>query len=266
MTPTPMPTRFDDAAAYEDFMSGWSRRAGERFLDWLAPAPGWHWADVGCGNGAFTELIVRRCAPGAVVGVDPSPAQVAYARERLSAAAAPVEMQVGDAEHLPWADASVDAAVMALVIFFVPDAARGVAEMARVVRPGGSVSAYAWDMDGGGFPYAALLEELSTVGLEPQPLPSADAARLDRLPQLWRGAGLEDVQTTTLDVQQRWPDFDSWWATAQRGPRLARPIAELAPDVREGLVARVRQRLQPAADGSVTVQARAHAVRGRRAA
>ena len=119
---TQMPTRFDDAAAYEDFMSGWSRRAGERFLDWLAPAPGWRWADVGCGNGAFTELIVQRCAPTHVWGVDPSDAQVAYARERLDARVATV--QAGDAEQLPWGDASMDAAVMALVIFFVPAAPR----------------------------------------------------------------------------------------------------------------------------------------------
>lgn len=259
---TQMPTRFDDAAAYEDFMSGWSRLAGERFLDWLAPEAGWRWADVGCGNGAFTELLVQRCAPARVVGVDPSQAQVAYARTRL--AAAPVDVHVGDAEHLPWADAAVDAAVMALVIFFVPDAARGVAEMARVVRPGGSVSAYAWDMDGGGFPYAALLEAMATVGLEPSALPSADAARLDRLAQLWASAGLVDVQTTTLTVRRRWPDFDSWWAVAQRGPRLAEPIAKLAPEVRETLLQRVKQRLPLQADGSVAVEARAHAVRGRR--
>lgn len=259
---TPMPARFDDAAAYEDFMSGWSRQAGERFLDWLAPAPGGQWADVGCGNGAFTELLVQRCAPARVVGVDPSDAQVAYARERL--AAAPVDVQVGDAQALPWPDASVDAAVMALVIFFVPDAARGVAEMARVVRPGGSVSAYAWDMDGGGFPYAALLDAMATVGLEPQPLPSAAAARLDVMPTLWAGAGLVDVTTTTITLQRRWPDFDSWWATAQRGPRLAQPIARLAPEVRDTLVQRVKERLQPQADGSLVVEARAHAVRGRR--
>jgi ubiquinone/menaquinone biosynthesis C-methylase UbiE len=258
----PTPTSFDDAAAYEDFMSGWSRMVGERFLDWLAPAPGERWADVGCGNGAFTELLVQRCAPASVVGVDPSAAQVTYARERL--AAAPVTVQVGDAQALPWPEASVDAAVMALVIFFVPDAPRGVAEMARVVRPGGSVSAYAWDMTGGGFPYAALLDAMTTVGLEPQPLPSADASRLERLPQLWAEAGLVDVATTTITVQRRWPDFDSWWAVAQRGPRLAQPIARLAPEARATLVQQVKERLQLQADGSLVVEARAHAVRGRR--
>ena len=55
--------RFDDGAAYERMMGIWSRLAGEIFLDWLAPRKGLKWVDVGCGNGAFTELIVARNAP-----------------------------------------------------------------------------------------------------------------------------------------------------------------------------------------------------------
>ena len=65
------PIRFDDGDAYERGMGAWSRIAGEVFLDWLAPDPGLRWIDVGCGSGAFTELIVRRCAPADVQGIDP---------------------------------------------------------------------------------------------------------------------------------------------------------------------------------------------------
>jgi 2-polyprenyl-3-methyl-5-hydroxy-6-metoxy-1,4-benzoquinol methylase len=63
--------RFDDGAAYERFMGKWSQLAGETFLDWLAPQPGLRWLDVGCGNGAFTEMLVERCAPVSVQGIDP---------------------------------------------------------------------------------------------------------------------------------------------------------------------------------------------------
>ena len=56
---------------------------------------------------------------------------------------------------LPFGDDSFDAAVMALVLFFVPEPAQGVAEMARVVRPGGLVAAYLWDFGGGGFPFSS---------------------------------------------------------------------------------------------------------------
>jgi ubiquinone/menaquinone biosynthesis C-methylase UbiE len=54
---------FTDAQAYERLMGRWSRAAGEVFLDWLALPKGLKWLDVGCGTGAFTELVIDRCAP-----------------------------------------------------------------------------------------------------------------------------------------------------------------------------------------------------------
>ena len=65
------PIRFTNGAAYERYMGTWSQLAGETFLDWLAPEPGLRWLDVGCGNGAFTEMLVERCAPLSVQGIDP---------------------------------------------------------------------------------------------------------------------------------------------------------------------------------------------------
>src|SRR3954471_1967062 len=129
-------------------MGKWSQLAGDTFLDWLAPAPGLRWLDVGCGNGAFTEMVVERCAPALVQGIDPSEAQLAFARTRHTAGVA--EFCQGDAMALPFLDNTFDAAVMPLVIFFVPEPPRGVAEMARVVGPDGIVAAYGWDLHGGG--------------------------------------------------------------------------------------------------------------------
>ena len=77
--------RFDDGDAYERSMGVWSRLAGEIFLDWLAPSPALQWADIGCGSGAFTELLVQRCAPEEVQGIDPSEGQLAFARTRPAA-------------------------------------------------------------------------------------------------------------------------------------------------------------------------------------
>src|ERR1043165_5440230 len=101
--------RFDDGAAYERHMGTWSRLAGEIFLDWLSPKPGLRWVDIGCGNGAFSELIVNRCAPAEVQGVDPSEGQLAFARTRPAARLA--KFQHGDAMTLPFPDASFDIAV-----------------------------------------------------------------------------------------------------------------------------------------------------------
>lgn len=259
---TPPSFSFDDGAAYEDFMGRWSLLAGDAFLQWLAPPAAARWVDVGCGNGAFTELLFERCAPLAVDGIDPSESQLAYARSRLAARA--VRLQTGDAMALPYADAAFDAAVMALVIFFVPDPARGVAEMARVVAPGGSVSAYAWDILAGGFPYATMQEEMAALGTPPIWPPSAGAARLDALQALWRGAGLVDVETRELRVLRRYDDFDAFWAIAQTGPRLAPALASMAPSDLALLRQRLRARLPADADGSVTIHASANAVKGRR--
>ena len=134
--------RYDDGAAYERMMGAWSRIAGEIFLDWLMPEPGLRWIDIGCGGGAFTQLLVERCAPAEVQGIDPSEAQLSFARARPVGRIAKFDR--GDALALPFGEDNFDAAVMALVLFFVPDPAKSVAEMARVVRPGGTVATYVW--------------------------------------------------------------------------------------------------------------------------
>jgi ubiquinone/menaquinone biosynthesis C-methylase UbiE len=253
--------RFDDGAAYEEFMGKWSRLAGDAFLHWLDPASAWRWVDVGCGNGAFTEMLVERCAPVAVRGIDPSAEQVAYARQRLATDS--VRFDVGDAMALPYADTSFDAAVMALVIFFVPDPARSVAEMARVVRPGGSVSSYAWDILGGGFPYDMLQDEMSKLAVTPLWPPSVEASRMETMRSLWSGAGLTRIETHEITVERTFPDFDAFWRIAQTGPRLAASLAAMLAGDRQILRDRLQARLPANADGRITCRASANAIKGK---
>ena len=165
--------RFEDGDAYERAMSPWSLLAGDTFIDWLAAPGGLRWLDVGCGTGAFTELVLQRCAPVETQGIDPQEEQLAVARARPGAPGA--AFLRGDAMALPFGRHRFDAAVMALVIFFVSDPAKGVAEMARVVRPGGLVAAYAWDLLGGGFPFDPIWEEIRAAGVEPVLPPNAHA-------------------------------------------------------------------------------------------
>ena len=261
MAVTTSEIRFNDGAAYERYMGIWSQAAGERFLDWLAAAPGWSWLDVGCGNGAFTELVTRRLAPRAIAGIDPSAAQIAYARTRPALRAA--ELRLGDAMALPCAAGTFDAAVMPLVIYFVSDPALGVAEMARVVRPGGSVSAYAWDMPGGGSPYEPLFAEMRALGLAVPTPPSPDASRLDVLHQLWTAAGLTHVDTTAITVARTFPDRDDYWATVNGSASVGTALAALPADDAARLRERLWARLQPDAAGRITCTGRAHAIRGR---
>jgi hypothetical protein len=110
---------------------------------------------------------------------------------------------------------------MALVIFFVPDPARGVAEMKRVVRPGGMVAAYAWDILGGGFALEPIRIELRAMGLKPVDPPSVDASRLEVMRGLWSGAGLEAVETREISVQRTFSNFEEFWdITVSGAPSL----------------------------------------------
>ena len=252
--------RFEDGAAYERMMGTWSRIAAAIFLDWLAPPSGWRWIDVGCGNGAFTELLIERCAPAEVQGIDPSQAQLAFARTRPAARIA--EFSQGDAMALPFSENRFDAAVMALVIFFVPDPAKGVAEMARVARPGGTVAAYAWDMLGGGFPAEPIRVEMRALGLTPLSAPNEAASRIEALRALWSGASLDAVETREIVVQRSFANFDDFWTTSMGGSAGQAVAAMASADV-ELLKTRVRARLPADAGGRITLGARANAVKGR---
>ena len=255
------PIRFDDGEAYERGMGGWTRIAGGIFLDWLAPSQGLRWIDVGCGNGAFTQLVVDRCAPREVQGIDPSEGQLAFAKKRPAARIA--TFREGHAMALPFEDARFDAATMALVIFFVPEPAKGVAEMRRVVAPGGIVAAYAWDMEGGGFPFQPIFAELSAMGLSPPGPPQPQASRLATLRSLWADAGLDSVETRTIVVERTFADFDEFWETSTNFSGMKLAFAKLDPAALDQLKSRVRARLTVDAAGGVRAHALANAVKGR---
>jgi ubiquinone/menaquinone biosynthesis C-methylase UbiE len=235
------PTQFNDGAAYEQMMGRWSRLAGEVFLDWLAPRTGLRWLDVGCGNGAFTELLIERCAPSDVMGIDPSEGQLAYARTRL--AASPVSFRQCDAQTLPFADDEFDVAAMALVINLFPDPAKAVAEIARVVRPGGRVATYMWDIMGGGFTMEPIREALGELGV-PTPMYGAEVTRPKKMSDLWENAGLDDVVMRRIDVQLTYASFDDFWRANTGTPNtISKAIAALSPAEVEQLRARLLVRL-----------------------
>lgn len=253
--------RFDDGAAYEQMMGVWSRLAGEVFLDWLAPPPGLRWIDIGCGNGAFTELLAERCAPTEIQGVDPSEGQLAFARTRPALRL--TSFQQGDAQALPFADNRFDAAVMALVLVFVPDPAAAIREMARVTSPGGVVASYIWDMLGGGFPLDPILVEMREMGFAPPRPPRLESSRIEAMRDLWTGAGLKSVETREITVRRTFADFEEFWAIKMTAPSLGPTVAQMPGERVEALKDRVRAGLPADAEGRITYEARAHAIKGR---
>jgi SAM-dependent methyltransferase len=256
------PNPFDDGKAYERLMGRWSRLAGDKFLDWIDAPKNLNWIDVGCGNGAFTEVLIARCAPAAVTGVDPSDGQLAFARTRPGVKMA--QFRVADAQSLPFPDNSFDAASMALVITFIPDPLKAAKEMARVVKPGGWVATYMWDFPGGGFPIRPIAEAARSLGLGEPVRPNVNASRRDDMRAIWQQAGITSLDMQVIRIQVAFSSFDDFWDSnsVPVGP-AGKALADLSPDMREKLKARLREQLPVAADGSIAYEAFANAVKGR---
>jgi ubiquinone/menaquinone biosynthesis C-methylase UbiE len=253
---------FTDGAAYERLMGRWSRLVGEAFLDWLDIPPGLRWLDVGCGNGAFTEAIISRGAPASVMAIDPSDEQLAYARTRPGAKAA--EFRMGDAQNLPFGDDGFDVATMALVIAFLREPLKAASEMARVVRPGGWVATYMWDLLGGGVPVDPLYKAIESLGMPPAHPPNPEAAKRDVMRQLWEQAGLQAVDTRVIRIPVVYSSFDDFWDsnTVPVGPQ-GKLLAGLPASTKEKLRAHLREHLPIAGDGRIAYEASANAVRGK---
>jgi len=255
------PPVFTDGEAYERMMGRWSRVAGEIFLDWIALAARLRWLDVGCGNGAFTELLVARCAPSAVTGIDPSEGPLTHARSRTDARIA--DFRQGGALALPFEDREFDAAVMALAINFVPDASKAVAEMVRVVKPGGLIATYVWDIPGGGFTMEPFLKALAEIDI-PTPNPNAEVTRIESLGKLWRDAGLDGIATRRIDITVSYADFDDFWSANTGIPNsVSNAVAKLSDTDVEQLKHRLREILPTDSGGRISYGAYANAVKGR---
>jgi len=253
-------------AAYEPYVGRWSRLVAREFVRWLAVKPGSQWLDVGCGTGALTDTIIRDAHPARVVGIDPSEGFLEVARAQVRDPRA--RFEIGDAQRLVFAAGTYDAAASGLVLNFVPDIPGAIAEMVRVVRPGGVVACYVWD-------YAGKMELVryfwdAAVVLKPEDREHDEGHRFpvcrpDPLQVQFEGAGLAGVQVRSIDVPTRFVDFDDYWNPFLGGqfPAPAYVMA-LPEDARNALRDRIRTTLPIAADGSIDLVARAWAVCGTR--
>jgi hypothetical protein len=130
-----------------------------------------------------------------------------------------------------------------------------------VVRPGGSIAAYAWDLLDGGFPWEPVHEEFRAIGFSPPLAPRAEAGRIGAMRQLWQDAGLESVETRVITVERAFVDFDDFWETATLSPTMLSILPAIEARAIDGVKDRLRARL-PGADGRVVLTARANAARG----
>lgn len=249
---------------YEPYVGRWSRKVATELLAWLRLPPHLNWLDVGCGTGAVSEVILDHAQPVSVVGIDPSPGFIDYARGHISDPRA--SFDIGDAQDLAVETNRFDVAVAALVLNFVPKPEDAVAEMARAVKPGGMVAAYVWD-------YAdkmELMRHFWNAAVELNPV----AAELDEgrrfplchpepLAELFAQAGLNAVEVRAIDVATPFRDFDDYWTPFLSGQAPAPGYAmSLSEQDRSMLRERICSALPFRPDGAIELTARAWAVRG----
>lgn len=251
-------------AAYEAYIGRWSRPVARAFVGWLGVDVGSSWLDVGCGSGALVAAIRADASPVRVVGIDRSEGFVAEARRRLGGEG--VEFRVGDALALPVDDAAFDATVSGLVLNFVAEPARMVAELVRATCPGGTVGVYVWDYGRG----MELLRRFwdAARAVDPAAATLDEAVRFPgctppALASLFQGAGLQAVTTRAIDVPTRFRDFDDYWSPFLGGQGPAPTyVGSLEEESRNALRERLWATLPAEPGGSISLTARAWAVRG----
>jgi SAM-dependent methyltransferase len=257
--------RWSGGDAYERYVGRWSRMVAGEFVAWLALPVGARCVDVGCGTGALGTTLLA-AGTGEMLGLDRSPGYLAAALDRTHDPCA--RFAVADAQALPVRGGRFDAALSGLVLNFVPHPERMLAEMARVVRPGGVVSVYLWDYASGMEPIRRFWD--AAVALDPAAAALDEGARFPlctrpALAGLFEGAGLGEVEVRAIDVPAVFRDFDDYWTPFLSGEGPAPGYcAALAEDRREALRESLRRMLPAAPDGSIALTARAWAARGAR--
>jgi len=248
---------FQSDTAYDNFMGRYSTRLAAPFAD-FAGIHGGSVVDVGAGTGALTAELLRRGAT--VAAAEPAPAFA----EALRVRHADIDVRDAPAEELPWEDGQFDAALAQLVVSFMRDAPTGVAEMRRVVRPGGTVAVCMWDMEG--MEMLAVVRRARTALADGEaPVgPGMDYRRREEIESLFT-EGFADVTTELLEVDSTYSGFGEFWDALAGGAGPAGAWAvSLTGEARDSAQAELHRQLG-SPDGPFTLTGRAWATRGTRA-
>jgi SAM-dependent methyltransferase len=195
------------ADAYDRFMGRFSGPLAVEFAKLADLRAGQRVLDVGCGPGALTAQLVDRLGSDAVSAIDPSASFVEAIRARFP----DIDARAGSAEELPFSDDGFDATLAQLVVHFMTDPVQGLAEMARVTRPGGLVAACVWDHAGGGGPLSAFWQAVHDIDPGAPGEAELAGAREGHLAELAQAAGLTHVEPSLLTVNIRFETVADWW-------------------------------------------------------
>ena len=249
---------------YERFMGRWSTLIVRKFLDWLAISPGSSWLDVGCGTGSLTKLILDTWQPKEVIAIDSSIEFISYVQQTITNPI--VHFQVGLAQSLELDSNSMDAIVSGLMLNFVPQPETAITEMIRVAKPGGTIGIFLWD-------YADGMEMLryfwdAAVELDSRAKEYDEGIRFPlcqegQLASLVQETGLKQVNATPIEVTTEFQNFDDYWNPflGMVGPAPSYNMS-LSQKDRQKLENKLREKLPIEENGSISLMARAWAVKG----
>ena len=255
-----------DGDGYELTMGRWSKRLAVSFLDFAGTRDGERVLDVGCGTGHLSRAVVARSKPSEVRAIDLADAYIDHAKGRNDDPR--IVFEVGDACAMTFGDRAFDRALSLLVLHFVPDGAKAISEMRRVVKPGGVVAAAVWDVRGGFVANRIFFDTAAVLDPRAAELRKRNYTRPmtgpGELARAWRDAGLHDVVETVLRTRMEFTSFDDYWAPydGREGP-AAEYVASLGKAERAKLVDAVRAAyLDGDPDGPRSYAALAWAVKG----
>jgi SAM-dependent methyltransferase len=245
------------ADSYDRFMGRYSVPLAPLLADFAAVSGGQRVLDVGCGPGALTAELVSRLGPAAVSAVDPSEPFVEAARERHPG----VSVERAPAEQLPFEDDEFDAALAQLVVHFMTDPVAGLREMVRVTREDGVVAACVWDHAGGKGPLSPFWVAARELDADAPDESQLAGAREGHLAELFRAAGMQDIEEDVLSVDVEHPSFEEWWEPYTLGVGPAGSFTTRLDAERQAQLRELCREQLP--DAPFVLNARAWAARGR---
>lgn len=260
-----MAEMFSNAPSYEKYMGRWSVRLAPLFAEFARIRDGDRVLDVGCGTGSLTQAVANLTRRSEIVGLDPTPGFVTYARRRFTDPR--ITFVQGSAHDLPYPGGTFDQSLSLLVFHLISAPDQAAREMRRVTRPGGTVAACTWDGSGGMDLRSIFWGEANQ--LDPAAEERAERARhcqlQGQLNELWKATGLTDVEESAIDMRMDFTSFDDYWLPYLEGVGPTGVyVAALSDDRRDALRERLRGRvLGGRSDGAFSLAARAWAVRGR---
>lgn len=245
-------------------MGRWSRHLAPRFVSWLRIPGGVHWLDVGCGTGALANAICCHADPASVVGCDPAPPFIEFARrnsqdERVTYVAA-------GTGNLPRRTGGYGSITSLLALNFFPEPEAAVHEMQSLGASGGTVSACVWDYADGMQFLRCFWDAATAVDSAARELDEGNRFPLchpDALTDLFHTGGLRAVRCEPIEIPTVFASFDDYWQPLLGGTGPAPSyVASRDADHRAALAQTIERKLQRSSDARIALTARAWVVRG----